>query len=596
MSKSFKVNLKGILKILSNHLYSSKDVFVRELLQNSVDAIQARRNNETTAFVGEINVELIQSDENTTIIFEDNGIGLTEDEVNEFLSRIGSSSKSGELKFERDEYIGQFGIGLLSCFMVSDNIHVFTRSQKSEQTIKWVGNIDGTYHVEKLDTNSEIGTKIFMSLNHASEDEALFDRDDIVFLLEKYGELLDVNINFTENGVSHIIENKRDIWKNTSLLSKEEISTYGHEKFGMDFIDCFPVSSSDNKTKAFIYILPQELKASSQNSNMVFIKNMFISDSCQDLLPDWAFFVKIIVNSTALTPTASRESLYKDDAFKFVKKEFSLLIKNYLIDLSVSNPNLLNTIISIHNNSIKSLALLDDNFFNLIVPWIILPTSHGDIKIGDILQKNDKISYVPDLDQFRQLSPIARANKQLVINAGYVYDTSLIKKLEQIETKKTFEELDSKSFTNIFTDIDFVDHNKHFDFIEKVNDILHEFNSAVELKKFVPTNIPALFYMTQESSFTREVDRTRKEVDSLWSSVMDDVFKEETEVSKSKFCLNFDNPIVKKLTEIKDANVLKTYVQLIYVNSLLMGHYPMNTNELDILNKGLIDIISKTIN
>ncbi|MBI9065436.1 MAG: HSP90 family protein [Marinilabiliaceae bacterium] len=596
MSQSFQVNLKGILKILSNHLYSSQDVFVRELLQNAVDAIQARKAIETNDFVGNITVELIQNEANTTLIFEDNGIGLTEEEVNEFLSKIGSSSKSGELKLEREEYIGQFGIGLLSCFMVSDTIHVFTRSQKSEQTIKWVGNIDGTYQVEKLAAKADVGTKIFMSLNHASDDDEILGREDIIYLLEKYGELLDVEVHLNEAGVTRQIGSRRAIWEKASLVTKEDIAVYGNEKFDMEFIDCFPVLSSDNKTKAFVYILPQALKASFQNSNLVYVKNMFISDACPDLLPDWAFFVKVIVNSSALTPTASRESLYKDEVFNLVKEEFSVAIKNYLVDLSKRNPTLLNTIIGIHNNSIKSLALLDDAFFQLIIPWIMLPTSNGDMKIDDILQQNDRISYVPDLDQFRQLSPIARANDQLVINAGFVYDTSLIKKLEGLHTDKLFEELDSRSFTNIFSDIDFVEHNQYFDFIERVNHILGEFNSTVELKKFEPANIPALFYMTQESSFTREIDRTREEVDNLWSGVMDDVFSETKDVTKSKFCLNLDNPIVKKLSGIQDASVLKTYVQLIYVNSLLMGHYPMNAFELDILNKGLIDIISKTIN
>ncbi|MDI6402750.1 ATP-binding protein, partial [Balneolaceae bacterium ANBcel3] len=125
----FKVNLEGMIDLFSNHLYSTPKVFVRELLQNAVDAITARKKREPH-LEGAIYFELHEPSENNpgTLIVEDNGIGLTEEEVHQFLAIIGQSSKKKELFSNRDDFIGQFGIGLLSCFMVCNEIVLITSS------------------------------------------------------------------------------------------------------------------------------------------------------------------------------------------------------------------------------------------------------------------------------------------------------------------------------------------------------------------------------------------------------------------------------------------------------------------------------------
>jgi molecular chaperone HtpG len=160
----FQVNLTGILKILSDNLYSQKEVFVRELLQNSVDAIQARKKQED--FEPYIRVDYYQNEEGKGLVLSDNGIGLTRDEVEEFLSKIGSSSKSTDiLSNQSGDFIGQFGIGLLSCFMVSDEIVVKTQVQGAENLVKWVGHINGTYQTTVEAAQEDfVGTRVILKL------------------------------------------------------------------------------------------------------------------------------------------------------------------------------------------------------------------------------------------------------------------------------------------------------------------------------------------------------------------------------------------------------------------------------------------------
>lgn len=129
---SFQVDLKGIIRLLSENLYSSTDVFLRELLQNAVDAIEARRVEQPEFTQGNIQITYHRQQKGQTkLVFSDNGIGLSREEIHTFLSVIGQSSKRGDMK--RGSFIGQFGIGLLSCFLAADEILVRSRSIKEEQ-------------------------------------------------------------------------------------------------------------------------------------------------------------------------------------------------------------------------------------------------------------------------------------------------------------------------------------------------------------------------------------------------------------------------------------------------------------------------------
>lgn len=157
----FQVNLGGMIEILSDHLYSSPDVYIRELLQNGVDAITARAiweqemadsslagqgsasgKNAATAAQGTIVLEI---EEGRRLVFSDNGLGLTEEEIHQFLAVIGESSKRNPKDGRiRTDYIGRFGIGLLSCFMVSDEICMRTKSCKGNSPVlEWRGSPTG---------------------------------------------------------------------------------------------------------------------------------------------------------------------------------------------------------------------------------------------------------------------------------------------------------------------------------------------------------------------------------------------------------------------------------------------------------------------
>ena len=151
---------------------------MRELLQNAVDAIVARRKFEP-GHEGTVLLEVMPAGKKAqpagkniappTLLVQDDGIGLTESEVHEFLATIGQSSKREALN--RDDFIGQFGIGLLSGFVVSEEIVVVTRSAKpGSPTVEWRGRSDGTYRIRTIDVDSAPGTQVYLRAKEGSEE------------------------------------------------------------------------------------------------------------------------------------------------------------------------------------------------------------------------------------------------------------------------------------------------------------------------------------------------------------------------------------------------------------------------------------------
>lgn len=145
---SFQVDLRGIVDLLSHHLYSSPRVYIRELLQNAVDAVTARRQRDALAPTA---IRLVVDESGLRIT--DHGIGLTEADVHRFLATIGNSSKRDDIEGARREFLGQFGIGLLACFTVAETIRVVTRSaiDPAALPVEWLAAADGTYSLRLLD-------------------------------------------------------------------------------------------------------------------------------------------------------------------------------------------------------------------------------------------------------------------------------------------------------------------------------------------------------------------------------------------------------------------------------------------------------------
>ena len=209
----FQVNLKGMIALLSEHIYSNPNTFVRELLQNCVDAITALRNIDEN-YKGRIDVFL---NEDKTVVFRDNGVGLKEEEVYRFLTVIGESSKRDTP--DADDFIGRFGIGLLSCFVVTNEITVESRSAMGGQPVCWCGKVDGTYQLTLSDEERPIGSQVVL---HPKGDWMhLFEYETFKKILVSYGEVLPYPIYLHYQGEEELVNTPSPVWLDPKATRKE---------------------------------------------------------------------------------------------------------------------------------------------------------------------------------------------------------------------------------------------------------------------------------------------------------------------------------------------------------------------------------------
>lgn len=594
MEYRFQVNLGGIIDLLSNHTYSSPQVFIRELLQNGVDAIVAR-NNSQPGHLGEMLIELpLQNqDDEPVLVFTDNGIGLTEDEIHLFLATIGQTSKRDEWLQQRTDFIGQFGVGLLSCFMVSDEVIVVTCSAKAEsKTIEWRGRADGTYSLTVLDRKMAPGTEVRLHCKPGSEEYFLPDK--LKKLAFHYGSLLPFPIKFSDSSGTTQLNEETPPWKQTFVtpeLERDAYLEYGREAFALEFFDYVPLRSPIGDVQGVAFVLPFSPSLSTRKTHRVYLKNMLLSEQTEGLLPDWAFFVKCVVNANDLRPTASREAFYEDETLSATRAALGHQLRRYLIDLATENPARLRKLIQLHHLSIKALAVEDEEFFSIVVSWLPFESNMGTMTLTEYLKDHEVVRYMIDLDEFRQTARIAAAQSLCIINAGYVYDADLIGKLPDIFPLVPLLQINSASLTHSFEYLTLPEQDEVKAFIDLANEVLEPFKCNVEVRRFSPDELPALHIASRDLQFKRSIASAQEVADGFWSALLDEVKEGFDENEFAQLCFNYRNPVVYKITRTQDQNLLRLSIQMLYVQAILLSHRPLNAQEMVLLNEGLLKFI-----
>ncbi len=592
MSYRFQVNLGGIIDLLSNHIYSSPQVFVRELLQNAVDAITARRLIDPN-HRGDVSIELPATEAGRpSLVFTDNGTGLTEDEIHRFLATIGETSKRTGPPEQHADFIGQFGIGLLACFVVSEEIVVTTRSVAAgSRAVEWRGRADGTYTVRALEREMEAGTEVRLLCKDGSEE--FFTPAKIAELARHYGGLLPFPIRLTSPEGSARVNEEQPPWRSTyvdSQLEREAYLAYGRNVFGTDFLDYVPLSSRPGDVRGAAYVLPYSPSPTSRKTHRVYLKNMLLSEDAEGLLPDWAFFVKCVVNANDLRPTASRESFYEDETLSLTRDALGRSLRDYLVDLAETDPRRLKSIIGLHFMSIKALAAADSDFFRIFVKWLPFETNMGTMTLTEYRAQHDTVRFTPGLDQFRQIARVAAAQGLCVINAGYSYDAQLLYKLAEVFPGARLALIDGDSLSHAFEYLTLEEEEVVSGFMSFAAGVLAPLNCEVEVRNFSPGDLPALYTAGEDETFRRSIDATREVTDSFWSSVLESVGGTEEE-SAGRLCFNYRNPVVQKISRMRDESLLRLSVQVLYVQALMLGHRTLSTKEMKLLNDGLLGLV-----
>lgn len=366
-TKEFKAESKRLLDMMINSIYTHKEIFLREIISNASDAIDKLYfKSLTDTSVGmkksDFAINIAIDKENRTLTVSDNGIGMTEEDLE---NNLGTIANSGSFAFKKDndlgddvDIIGQFGVGFYSTFMVAKEVTVVTKAFGSDQAYKWTSDGVEGYTIEECDKPEGVGTTITLKLKDDTDDEkysTYLDQYQIQSLVKKYSDYIRFPIrmevehtHYNEEGkepeVHKAIETLNSmtpIWKkNKSELKDEDYNNFYMEKFG-DYEP--PVAHIHSKNEgvatydALLYIparAPFDYYSKDYEKGLqLYSSGVMIMEKCADLLPDWFSFVKGVVDSEDLSLNISRELLQQDRQLKIIAKNLEKSIKNELAKL-----------------------------------------------------------------------------------------------------------------------------------------------------------------------------------------------------------------------------------------------------------------------
>ena len=362
---NFEAETGKVLELLTHSIYSNKEIFLRELISNANDAIDKARIKSLTDTNylwenSEFLIKLERNEENNTLVIEDNGVGMTEDELHK---NLGTIAKSGTKDFIEklqkakenadNNLIGQFGVGFYSAFMVADKVEVETKSNDSEKSFKWVSDGKSAYEVSE-GTKTTRGTKLTLFIDEANVE--LIQEWKIRELIKKYSNYVALPISMEveekdEEGkvTGSKIEQLNDmksIWtKSKTSVSKEEYIEF-YKTLSMDFKE--PLSHIHNNVewivsyKSLLYI-PKEknmfVNMDDPNKEFgpkLYVKNVLILENCKDLFPVWMRFLHGVVETSDIPLNVSRELLQSHTTLEKIKKS---LVKKVIAELKKNMKN-----------------------------------------------------------------------------------------------------------------------------------------------------------------------------------------------------------------------------------------------------------------
>ncbi|MGN1113748.1 MAG: molecular chaperone HtpG [Oscillospiraceae bacterium] len=362
-TKQFKAESKRLLDLMINSIYTHKEIFLREVISNASDAIDKLYfKSLTDTSIGlnkdDFAIEIKIDKENRTLTISDNGIGMTEEELE---NNLGTIANSGSFAFKNDnelgddvDIIGQFGVGFYSTFMVAKEVTVYTKAYGSDQAYKWQSNgVDG-YTIEEWEKDS-VGTEIVLKLKDNTDDDnydEYLEEYEIKSLVKKYSDYIRFPIkmecehtHYDENGENPEIHKEIEtlnsmtpIWKkNKNELKDEDYNNFYKEKF-MDYEEplCHIHSKNEGISTydALLYIpsrAPFDFYSKDYEKGLqLYSSGVMIMDKCSDLLPDYFSFVKGLVDSEDLSLNISREMLQHDRQLIIIAKNVEKSIKNEL--------------------------------------------------------------------------------------------------------------------------------------------------------------------------------------------------------------------------------------------------------------------------
>lgn len=636
-NKQFKTESKRLLDLMINSIYTNKEIFLRELISNASDAIDKLYYRSLTDKNVKVNkddlyIRVTPNKEARTLTIEDNGCGMSKEELEE---NLGTIAKSGSLAFkeaakakenaEKDDdvnIIGQFGVGFYSAFMVASKVRVESKCYGTEKAYAWESEGAEGYTIDECD-KSDFGTKIILTLKADTDDEKYSDflaEYKIEELIRKYSDYIRYPIKmeveheheveqpegekkepkFEKVRHDEILNSMIPIWKkNKSEVSDEDYNNFYQEKFG-DYQKPLKVIRTsvegDVSYTALLYIpshTPYDYYTKDFKRGLQLYSNgVLIMDKCEDLLPDCYGFVRGLVDSPDLSLNISREMLQHDRQLKIIAKNLDKKIKSELLDMLHKNREDYEKFFTTFGTTLKfgvynDFGLNKDNLKDLLM--FHSSTENKLVTLDEYVDRmkegQDKIYYAcgETVDKI-ELLPQVEAVKEKSYEILY-----LTENIDEFVVQVLMEHKEKKFINVCANDVD-LDTDEEKEALKKENEenkdmftlMKETIGEGVQEVRFTHRLKNHPVCLTSEGALSVEMEKV------INSMPNDQKVKAQTALE-----INDSHPIAQKIKDLyaNDKEELKKYTQVLYAQARLIEGLPVE-NPTQISNL-ICEIIAK---
>jgi molecular chaperone HtpG len=352
----FKAEIQQVLDLVIHSLYSKKEIFLRELISNASDAIDRAQylgltDPDVVADAPQWRIDIIADKEDRTLAISDNGMGMSEEEVDKNLGVIASSGTKAFVQALKEkaatnlpELIGQFGVGFYSAFMVAEEVTVITLKRGvGQKAVKWISNGGGSYTLEDA-ARDKPGTTVVLKIREGMDE--YFDAWRVEELVKKYSNFIAYPIRMGEKGEvpkddAETLNTMKALWKRP----KSEVKPEEYEEFYTHLthdhqppLRTIPMSVEGAVEFKALLFLPKEagfelLMPNKKHGLSLYVRNVFIGSDFDLLLPEYLRFAKGVVDSSDLPLNVSREMLQDDAVIRKIKSNITGKILGTLAEM-----------------------------------------------------------------------------------------------------------------------------------------------------------------------------------------------------------------------------------------------------------------------
>lgn len=526
-SGQISIHAENILPIIKKWLYSEKEIFIRELVSNSSDAIQKLQK---IAMIGEVEtgevdpkITVAVDKEKRTLTITDTGLGMTEDEVKKYINQVAFSSLQEFIdKYQdkdlKEQNIGHFGLGFYSAFMVADRVEIDTLSyQPGAKAVHW--DCDGSinYTIDHSD-RQVVGTTVTLHINEANNE--MLNEDNVSRLLQRFCAFLRYPIELAGN----VINDPTPLWtKSASQLKDEDYLEFFRKLFPYSPDPLFWIHLNVDhpfRLKGILYFpkLQHELDAS-QGEVKMYCNQVFVAENSKELLPEWLTLLKGAIDCPDLPLNVSRSYLQNDPEVKKISTHIIKKVADKLAGLANTDRENFEKCWDDIHGFVKFGMLRDESFYDRMIEHVIFKSSTGvyttlksyqermnDKTDGKIIYSSDRVAQASYLKMFEEHGLEA-------VIADTMIDSHFIQYVEMKSSRAfQFARIDADVSKHLLSDDsgqEIVDPTDNKTASQKVEDLFNKYMKREKLKirveKLKSERVPAILLLDENARRFKEM-------------------------------------------------------------------------------------------